>query len=545
MDAREITRRYDQLAQQRKNLDSTFQVIEKYVVPFRGNFFRDNTSEQEVEWRRRNIYDSTAVMACSQLAAQIHSNLTSPAIRWFELRWRDEELNDDRDAKIWLQDTQERIWQALQDSDFNTEVSEIYLDLTGFGTAILFGESRDEKIWRGINFTAVPLENAYIEFDSDGRLIGLYRGLEYTKPQLIDKFGKDKLPQEISIDKDEDKKYKIVFCVYPRKLQQHLRDVSKTIASKQRPFAFKYVLHNSDHEFEEGGYYEMPAFAPRWQKVSGSVWGFSPAHVCLSDILQLQQTVSANSEARDKAIDPPMKTTERGLLSDLDLTAGGLTVVADMNELEELFDPHRWRFDAGEAEIIRLQQSVNRAFYVDRLELKDSPAMTATEALIRYERMQRQFAPTLGRLQTDLLEGVVMLTYHLLLRAGQLKEVPAVVANNEMDIEFTGPVARSQKNEVAQNMSIWINELGALASVIPEMLDTVDTDYVARHLGELRGVAEAAMRSQKDVAAIRQQRAEAAAREREIKNVEMATRGARNMASAQEKGTRPNGAGQS
>ena len=53
--------------------------------------------------------------------------------------------------------------------------------------------------------------------------------------------------------------------------------------------------------------------------------------VCLSDIKQLNETVAMTSEARAKEIDPPMKTTQRGLIGDLDASAGGLTMVQDMD----------------------------------------------------------------------------------------------------------------------------------------------------------------------------------------------------------------------
>ena len=64
MDGSTIRQRFDALWAQRKNLDDIFQVIEKYVVPYRGEFFKPMTSDLEVEWRRRYIYDSTAPVSC-------------------------------------------------------------------------------------------------------------------------------------------------------------------------------------------------------------------------------------------------------------------------------------------------------------------------------------------------------------------------------------------------------------------------------------------------------------------------------------------------
>ena len=40
-----IGQRYEALTSQRKTIEQTWQWIERYVVPFRGKFFRPQTSE--------------------------------------------------------------------------------------------------------------------------------------------------------------------------------------------------------------------------------------------------------------------------------------------------------------------------------------------------------------------------------------------------------------------------------------------------------------------------------------------------------------------
>ena len=188
MDAVLIRQRFDALESQRKTLDDTLQIIEKYVTPYRGEFFKPLTSMLEVEWRRRFIYDSTAVVACDTLASKIHTNLTSPSIRWFELRFRNEELNDQQGAKEWLEEVQNNIWQALLESDFNMEIAEAYLDLCSFGTAVLFEEEISDEEWEGLAFTTIPVRDAYFEMGADDNLLRVYRRLQYTLIQLTDKF---------------------------------------------------------------------------------------------------------------------------------------------------------------------------------------------------------------------------------------------------------------------------------------------------------------------------------------------------------------------
>lgn len=508
MDNNVIRNRFDSLVSLRKTIDQTFQFIEKYIVPYRGEFFKPELSELEVQWRRRQIYDSTAVNAANLLASTMHAGLTSPSIKWFDLTFRDPKLRENKPAMEWLEECGDLMYQALNDSDFNVEAAEIYLDLTSFGTAVITEEAESDAEWQGLDFTALPVRECYFEPDSKGGILRLFRLLRYTKLQIEDKF--DVLPPSLDLDPsdgDVDTKYDIVFCIYQRKEKKNA-DITRMLAPKERPWGYKYVLHNSGESLgEEGGYYEMPGFIVRWQKVSGARWGFSPAFVALSDILQLNEVVKQTSESRAKVIDPATITTERGLLGDLDLSAGGLTMVQSMDELRAFESGAR--FDQADAEIERLQQSIRRTFYLDKLELKDSPAMTATEVRERIQRMQRFLGPVLGRLQTDFLDPLIKRTFMIMLRAGQLPEQPESVAGMEMDIEYTGPLPRSQKAETADSIEQWLLSMVGVAEFYPDMLDVADTDVIPRKLAELRGVPASALKSEEEVEALREARAQA------------------------------------
>jgi hypothetical protein len=201
-----------------------------------------------------------------------------------------------------------------------------------------------------------------------------------------------------------------------------------------------------------------------------------------------------------------MKTTERGIIGDYDTSTGGLTMVMEMDQMDRLLPPHNWM--VADAEIDRLQESIRSTFYVDKLELKESPAMTATEVLARLDRQQRQFAPTLGRLEYDLLDPLIEWTYDALARNGMLPPAPEGLQTADLDIEYTGPIPRSMKNEEAQGTSLWVGELAGLAQVIPDMLDVVNTDALARGLGFARGVPATYMNTEDEVKDLRQQRAE-------------------------------------
>ena len=510
MQASEILKRAASLEAQRKTLDNTYQLIEKFVRPFSGEFFKPLNSENEVQWRRRGIYDSTAIVSADLLAGQIHANLVSPAVKWFDFQFRDDEFGKDVEAQKWLDDLEEAVWKALAESDFNLQVAEFLSDIVTYGTAVMFEEENDELEWKGLDFSAIPVRDCYHEPDAKGGLARLYRRLQYTTIQMMDRF---EMPEAwlkaYAESENVEKNWTVWFVVYPRDQEKKDYDRAdikpKRIAPKLRPWAYKYVMAEGAFDLEEGGYYEMPAFRTMWKKTSGSRNGHSPAFIALSDILQLNEVVKQSSEARAKAIDPAMITTERGVIGDVDLEAGGLTVVTEMDQLMPF--ESRARFDVQDNEVYRLQTSIRSVFFIDKLELKDSPAMTATEVNVRYERMMRQFASTLGRLQSDFLDKLLHLTINIMMRQGVFRSPPPSVAGQEFDIVYTGPIPRAQQAEIANAIEALMADYAALGEIFPELLDLVDPDKMGRELQKVRGAPTRIMRSQKEVDEIRAARA--------------------------------------
>ena len=515
MKAADIKKRYETLKSERKTLEEIYQQIEQFVVPFRGKFFREQTGEHEVQWRQYQLFDTTAIQACDTLASSLQGSLTSPSTKWFALQFSADELNNNNEAMIWLEACTEEVFETLQQSNFNIEASEFYLDLCSFGSGIVTEEVVNEDVWDGIDFQAVPVRECFFEPDHKQRVLNFYRRLQWTPIQILDKFGKD-CPEDIKVKAEAtsttDDKYEIIFCIYKRDLKKPL-DMSKPIPPKSRPFGYKYVLHRDAVQLgETGGYYEQPAFVARWKKVSGSMWGHSPAMICLPDILNINELVEATLEAAGKVIDPASLTTQRGLVSDLDLGRGGLTVVRNIGDLVPY--ETQARFDVGQNVYELFRASIRQTFRVDQLQLKDSPAMTATEVQVRYEMMQRLLGPTLGRLQNDFLNPMIQRTFNILMRAGRLPEIPDIVKENAagMKVDYTGPLPRAQKMETVRSMQEWLGVMAEAGQVYPALNDLVNVDNFGRMSAKLMSVPALVVNSEDQVVEVREKRAEQEAR---------------------------------
>lgn len=526
MKGNEIVERFNALKSNRSTLDTVLQQIEEVVVPYRGEFYKDMSNEASVNWKRTGLYDNTAGISCNLLASQMHGNLTSPVTKWFGLTFRDPDTKDDHAAVEWLEDAESKVWQTLQESNFDTAAPEMYLDIGGFGTSIVTMEDIDDLTWKGVNFNTMPVMDTYFESDQDGMPFRIYRHLRYTLLELDDTFDlpksmRPKNRENTSVDQTED----VIFVIY--KEPENSEYQGKPMAPTLRPVQWRYVhketgkiLKKKGSKIAAGGYYDFPGMTIRWQKTAGSRWGYSPAMIMLADIRQLNTMQYMIDEAWAKAIDPPMMAEDTAVVGDLDNVPGGLTIVSTMDALKPLYPASA--FNVGYEGIDRKQESIRAGFFVDKLELKDSPQMTAYEVQVRYERMLRLLAPTLGRLKTDFLMPVVQGIFNRLLRMGQLDDLPESMVDAELDIEFTGPLPRALKGEIADGMERWLLGMSQQLEINPESIDIVDFDQYNRTLAEQRGVPADSLKTQDEVIAVREERAEQMKAQQEIAQVQAA-----------------------
>ena len=513
MKGKEIVNVFEALKTNRATLDTQLQDIQRFVVPFRGEFFNDTSIEQSQDWFRVNYYDTTASVSANLLASQMMGNVTSPINQWFEIQFRGNELDDDQPANEWLESVNNIAWQTVQQSNFDTAAPEMYLDTASFGTAIMTMEDVDDLTWKGVTFNTMPLMDCYFQAGPDGLPYLIVRLLRYTQNELENTFDlPDSLKEKNVKDKDVTPDVDVLYCVYKEPANSMKKPI---LAPKLRPTQFRYVHRSTGKELKkkgmaspEGGFYDYPGMTIRWQKVAGARWGYSPALTMMSNIRQLNTMQYMMSEAWAKAIDPPMKATELAVVGDLDNIPGGLTITTDVNALQPLYPATN--FNVGWEGIDRAQQQVREGFFVDKLELPDQRQMTAYEVQVRYERMLRLLAPTLGRLKTDFLMPVVMGIYYRLERMKQLPEMPESVMDAELDIEFTGPLPRAMKGEIGDQMERWL--MGIIQqSQDPRLganLDIVDFDAYNIEMAKMRGVPAKTIRDEDDVTAIRESRAE-------------------------------------
>ncbi len=499
-----IKKRLDRLGQERGTWEVNWQEILDYVMPRKADVV---TLRTRGEKRTEVLFDSTAITANNLLAASLQGTLTSPSLPWFSIKLRDEELNENRDVQLWLEDTARRMYDTFNETNFNTEVHEMYLDLCSIGTAALFVEEGSNGFdTDGIHFNCLHIAEYYIQESIDGKVDTLYRKYKLTARQAVQEFGFDKVGEKIQTASKErpDHKFNFIHAVEPTADYERATGKSAT----KLKFHSCHVCEEDKMVVRTGGYNEFPYLVPRWSKATGEIFGRSPSFNALPDIKTLNKAVEIGLKAWAKAIDPPLLVQDDGVIGRVRMTPAGITVIRNDGAVKPLQIGTNWQItDLKENQ---LRTAIRQAYYSDQLQLQEGPQMTATEVQVRYELMQRLLGPTLGRFQSEFLNPLIERVFGIMYRAGALMQEPEIIKGTKIDVEYLGPLARSQRMEESVAIERLYSLAMNIAQIDPAIMDNIDHDEAVRLRGKLLGVPKTVLRGKDDVEGLRAMRAEQA-----------------------------------
>lgn len=512
MKAADIVRRFDTQKQLRSNLESKWDEIDRLILPLdQGSFLARADSENAKNWSSTDVWDSTAPIGAERLASMFYSGLLSG--RWLGIVLRNARTNQNPKARAWVDDTVDRMFDALMSSNYPTEMASTVLHWVGYGNGCLTQDLVAQPgvtSWQGFDFASTPVREVFFEEDWRGRVLRFYRPLQWTDEQIISKWrgedGKphpsipDKILKRAESNSDAGQKNEVIFCIYPRPEKAPMRITERARAPLERPFGYKYVLREGLVELgEEGGHYEMPAYVARYHRSASSQWGFGPGLLALPTVRLLNALMETVVDAAAKVVDPATLVTERGLLSELDLGQGGLTTVRSLDDIKAYESAAR--FDVSDVLLNDLRNMIRKYFREDDIGLKESPMMTATEASIRDDRLNRLFGPQVRRIHNDIFAPVVQTTFNHMMREKQLEDPPdEVLSDPRMQVEFYGPFMRAQRtDEVAAIERILASVYAAKKMEFRRAGYVVKDDQAVREMGERLSIPAKMFRTEAEV----------------------------------------------
>ena len=454
--------------------------------------------------RLNQLFDSTAVLALRVMAAGFHSNLTNPSSKWFSLRTRNQQFMNVYDVKIWFKEVEDRIFSVLNSSNFDTTMQEFYVDAGALGTGIVL--TLDDLIDK-VRFTSVPLSQVTLEEDAQGRVNRLYRTYSMTVQQAYDKWGNG--AGQSVLDKIKERpndKIDILHCVGPRDRYDYGKDDAINM-----PFESLWIDKKEKRAINESGFPEFPFAVGRFYKDPCDVFGFSPAMDALATIKLVNAQHKTMLRAAMKASDPALSVPRRGFIAPINANPSALNY-RDKDIAGDAIQPLPTSGNIPVTlEIIQMQQDViDKSFFVPLFRsLSDiTKQMTVPEVQRRIAENMVLLGPVVGRFTDEVLDPIISRVFNILLRNGELPEIPEVLSDQEMDIIYISPLAKAQRESEIYSVEAFLNDVGLIAQAKPEVLDVINGDAAVDVIAEIRGVNPKLLNDKQDVAKVREQRAQ-------------------------------------
>jgi hypothetical protein len=519
----EILRRMGQLEIQRKPVEGTWDDIERYIVPLSGSFYNPEVIEAGKKWTTKEIWDSTGPIGASRLASFFWAMTVSPQMDWLKIGHPDPKVEKDPVAKTWLDETGRRLYNAITSSNFSLEMATGMLSWVGYGNFAITQEVVDAKRWRGFQFGGVPMRDIYFEEDWQGRVYRWFQKFKWTATQIVSKFtdpGTGKFIGPSAIEEQakqsaDDTKIEVIYCVFPRPGKKPMGMDEKMRAPLERPFGAKYVIRTGPGKDgtlgDETGFYEMPAYVGRYSRTTGSQWGFGPGLLALPTVKLVNALQEEIVNAAGKAVDPSLLVEERGLLGDVDLGRGGMTVVRDTSKSLVALES-KARFDVSDNLLERQQLMIRKYFREDDISMKESPAMTATEVVQRRNLMNQLFGVPNGHLINDVLDPTTQTSFSTMYREGQIDKPPDIILEaaqkgTGLKIQYRGPLARAMRDdEVVAIERLLTAAYGALKMGFQDVTDEFSPAKALREMAERLDTPGAVWFTPQEAAANKQQR---------------------------------------
>jgi hypothetical protein len=521
-----LLERNSELETNRRRWEEQWRSIRELVRPEVPEFSESVSAHTKDRGRRLHnaIFDSTAPWASETLAAGLHSFLLSPSERWFTLGVKSIDPSKlARTEREYLEETSDKIYHhfTIPEVNFNPAIHEGFLDLVSFGTAVIM-ETFNPKTG-SLLFRAFPLSDCFIDEDADGEVDTVYRHCRMTLRQIMQMWPDARFPDK----KKEDDKFTVVHAVQPRTD----RDISSRAKTNMKWAEF-YFIKEEEMILEEGGFESFPYLVPRWSKLAGEKYGRSPAMQALPDIQMVNRMMREILVAAQLANRPPVIMPEDGFILPLSHKPGAMWFKSVGAESPEPFNSGS-RVDIPFEIVQETRNAITRAFLLDFLQNDfKKERQTAFEISDRRDEKLRSIAPTLQRLQSELLGKLLKRSIYLFEELEYIDPAP-FGDGTIFDIVYNSPASRAQLGTKAIEIARFIQDMAPLGQILgPEAFGDISVTGVSTELQKSRGISVKILKSDEE----KQAEAQAQQQQQAMAMVPEAAGAMKDIADAQSKG---------
>lgn len=496
--------------------------------------------EQVNDPARQDLYmlNCSPRFAGRTLAYGLQSGVTSPMRPWFSLGTPDDDLNKFLPVKMWLYEVKRRMLTVFATSNVYSRLQSNYFVLGNYGTSGFGIDEDDDEVIRAYDY---PMGSFSIASSATGRIHTIYRDLNITALQIIERWGrgKHKAADTAYDTSNYDVRFPIVHVMEPNRQFK-----PGSALSKYKRYASAYLntsQSGSEAVLSLKGYDMQPFSCPRWDVVGEDDWGFGCGETALGDSKQTQLMEKRKLQKLDKNVNPTMLADSSMRNTRTSNVPGDTVYVNGLITGKPGYQPAYMVDGAIEQvtnEIMRVEQRIDEAFFKNLFlmvaEIGEQPNITATQINALREEKLLMLGPVLSRLDTELLNPLISQTFAIMWRRGMLPPPPKEIQGMPLKVRYTSILAQAQRAIGVQSIERFIGQVGTLAQMTGDMspLDKINKDAVVDELADSGDMPPTLLNSEEVVAEIRQGRAQQQAAAQAAQMGLAAAKGAKDLAGA-------------
>jgi hypothetical protein len=245
----------------------------------------------------------------------------------------------------------------------------------------------------------------------------------------------------------------------------------------------------------------------------------------LGDCLTLQVLARDGVLALETEIKPPLLKLAAASLTRINLTPGAINEVSAMSQGGALPSVTpllqvRANLAALEQYKAQIKDQIQRTFFNDLFLMlaNTDKTMTAFETAERNAEKMLMLGPVWDRLRSEFFQPLIQRVFGIMWRHGDIPPPPPEITEigAGISIEFISILALAQKQSGLAGINSTVAFAGGASQMNPEILDKINFDEAMDEVAEMNGVPPNLLRSDEDVAKLRQQRAEQMAQQQQM-----------------------------
>ena len=485
--ANAILEKYKEAVAVKDHWRDKFEEAYEYCLPNRESFYDESPGQKRTD----KIFDETAVVGVQEFASRLQSGIVPTFARWADFQ-AGVEIPEEQKSEVNLQldKITEYVFEILQNSNFNQEVHEAFMDLA-VGTGCMLVEEGDAV--NPVKFTAVPLPKVCLLNGPDGKIDTVYRTRKVKPEHIRVLYPKAIIPENFNLLQQK-KELTIIEAVY--KIYQDNVEKYKYCVVLDNP---KAVIFEEEYEGEGSN----PYLVFRWNKASGEVYGRGPIFNAMGAIKTCNLTVELILQNAQMSVSGVYTYEDDGVINpdNIALVPGSLIPVAPGSRGLSAIQSAS-NFDVAQLVLNDMRQNIKKALYMEALGRPEGTPMTATEVSERMADLSRQIGSSFGRLQSEFIHPLLKRIIRILSKQGRI-ELPKV-NGREVKIGARSPLAQAQHMQDVSDVNRF-NEIIA-GTFGPQMINViVNQNETAKYLAQKMNLPEKLIRDEEEQKQIIQQ----------------------------------------